>query len=71
MPKLYRCTKDLEHWYFHNDGMGWVRFPARINGWVDRRPLSTVHGLDLRPVPLWLAFNTGLPAGVRRLHCAA
>jgi hypothetical protein len=33
--------------------------------------LHTVSGLDLREVPLWLSFNTGLPMAARRLGAAA
>ena len=71
MPKLYRSANDLQHWFVYEDSAGWVRFPARVNGWADRVPLFSVQGLGLRPVPLWLSFNTGLPTGVRRLHRAA
>jgi hypothetical protein len=50
-----------------------MKFPARIDGWAERRPVRTVSGLDLREVPLWLSFNTGLQADRRgrRLHLAA
>lgn len=73
MPRLYRSARDLQHWYVFEEPVGWVTFPARINGWVDRRPVRTVSGLDLREVPLRLSFHTGLPAEkrARRLHVAA
>jgi hypothetical protein len=73
MPRLYRSSRDLQYWFVFDDSMGWVRFPARIDGWADRRPVPTVYGLDLREVPLWLSFNTGLPVDrlARRLHLAA
>jgi hypothetical protein len=61
MPRLYRSERDLEHWFVHERSNGWVVFPARINGWTAHRQLRTVRGLDLREVPLWLSFNTGLP----------
>ena len=53
--------------------MGWVTFPARTNGWAAHRYIRSVDNLDLREVPLWLSFNTGLPAAVhrRRLVIAA
>jgi hypothetical protein len=70
MPRLYRSARDLQHWFVYENAIGWVTFPARINGWAARRPLRTVQGLDLHEVPLWLSFNTGLPAA-RRLERAA
>ncbi|HUB81040.1 MAG TPA: hypothetical protein VMB03_19685 [Bryobacteraceae bacterium] len=60
MPRLYRSARDLQHWYVHEDSTGWLIFPAKSNGWADRRMIDTVRGLDLREVPLRLAFNTGL-----------
>ena len=71
MPRLFRNAKDLQHWYVLEDSTRWVRFPARINGWADRRPVLTLYGLDLREVPLWLSFNTGLVRTPRRLTRAA
>ena len=71
MPRLYRSAKDLEHWFVHDEPTGWVKFPARIDGWADRKAIRTVRGLDLREVPLRLSFNTGLPITIRRLHQAA
>jgi len=66
MLRMYRSSRDLEHWYVLEDSGAWVNFPARANGWADRRPVRTVYGLDLREVPLWLSFNTGLPTAARR-----
>ena len=60
MPRLYRSSRDLEHWYVFEEFAGWVRFPAKINGWAERRPVRGLSGLDLREVPLRLSFNTGL-----------
>lgn len=73
MPRLYRSARDLQHWFVFEESLGWVRFPARINGWAERRPIGAVCGLDLREVPLWLSFNTGLPveSRARKLHLAA
>jgi hypothetical protein len=73
MPRLYRSPRDLQHWFVFDDAVGWMCFPARIGGWAERRTVRTVSGLELREVPLWLSFNTGLEADrrVRRLHLAA
>lgn len=59
-PKLYRSAKDLGHWFVYLDDTGWLSFPAKTNGWTERLPVQGLHGLDLRPVPLWLSFRTGL-----------
>jgi hypothetical protein len=67
MPRLYRSSRDLDHWFVYDGAMGWMTFPARIAGWVDRHPLRALQGLDLHEVPLWLAFHTGLTdAAMRR-----
>jgi len=66
MPRLYRSDSDLQHWYVFVDSAGWLRFPAKINGWADRRPVITARGLGLREVPLWLSFNTGLLETTRK-----
>jgi hypothetical protein len=73
MPRLFRSSQDLEHWFVFEDSLGWVKFPARIDGWAERQPIRTVSELALREVPLWLSFNTGLPAEgrVRRFRRAA
>jgi hypothetical protein len=71
MPRLYRSTTDLQHWFLYDDATGWMKFPARTGGWTHRRPLRTGHELDLREVPLWLSFNTGLPIAARQFHHAA
>jgi hypothetical protein len=60
MPRLYRSVRDLEHWFVCDDREGWMRFPAKIDGWAERRPVHTVSHLDLHEVPLRLSFNTGL-----------
>jgi hypothetical protein len=60
MPRLYRSPKDLQHWFVYDDSTGWVTFPARVNGWANRRPVCNTSGLDLKEVPLWLSFRTGL-----------
>jgi hypothetical protein len=60
MPRLWRSPKDLQHWFVFDDSTGWVTFPARVNGWASRRPVRTIRGLDLKEVPLWLSFGTGL-----------
>jgi hypothetical protein len=58
--RLYRSTKDLEHWFVRIPGEGWARFPAKVNGWAEHRTVTILSLRYLNRVPLWLAFNTGL-----------
>jgi hypothetical protein len=46
-------------------------FPARREGWHDRRPAHGIDPLYLREVPLRLAFNTGLPGTAETFKVAA
>jgi hypothetical protein len=58
--RLYRSTTDLEHWFVRIRGTGWVRFPAKVNGWAEHRIVTILSHEHLNQVPLWLAFRTGL-----------
>jgi hypothetical protein len=73
MPRLYRNPNEPMHWLVWCAEFGWSRFPAKINGWNDRRPALQTERKDLRRVPLRLAFNTGLIEAFqqRRLDRAA
>jgi hypothetical protein len=68
---LYRASNLLSYWVAHSDRLGWVVFPARPNGWSERRayPGETTK---LMRIPARLAFNTGFPhpdaTPVRALH---
>jgi len=57
--KLYRNPRESQHWVVSLNGC-WMRFPAKIGGWGERRGLINLRGQRLQKVPLWLAFNTGL-----------
>ena len=60
---LFRNATDLDHWYVRV-APGWLRFPARANGWHSRRRVRHLAEADLQhlqQVPQWLAFNTGMP----------
>ena len=61
MSKLYRSTLHGNNWVACVDGLGWVMFPARENGWEQRRPARGVDPLYLREAPVKLAANTGFP----------
>jgi hypothetical protein len=60
MLKLYRSAIHTNQWIAHSPDFGWVVFPARENGWHDRRPARGVDPMYLREVPARMAFNTGL-----------
>ena len=59
MPRLYRNPNEPLHWLVWSDE-GWSRFPAKINGWLERCPAGIVLRNKLQRVPLQLAVNTGL-----------
>ena len=61
MVRLYRSKTHPHHWVAYVEGSGWVVFPARENGWEERKPARGLDPLHLREVPLRLAQNTGLP----------
>ena len=60
MARLYRSANHLHHWVACIEGAGWVIFPAKENGWEERRPARGLDPVHLREIPLKLAFNTGL-----------
>ena len=57
---LYRSPAHSQHWIVHSRRSGWLIFPARFNGWTERVPYPAADPAALQPVPLWMAFNTGL-----------
>jgi hypothetical protein len=59
MPQLYRSARDPQHWFIFLEDRGWLKFPAKLQGWKERSPMLETQTLDLRPVPLRLSFNTG------------
>ena len=77
--KLYRSAKHETRWFAFGPEIGWVMFPAEVDGWQKRQPARGIDPLDVREVPLRLGFNTGFPgasmsdrsAGRPRLRVAA
>jgi hypothetical protein len=59
LPRLYRSPIEPFHWLVWT-GDGWFRFPAKVNGWVERCAATNVSRRKLQRVPLRMAFNTGL-----------
>ena len=66
MAKLYRCEDDPQHWTVWSSDIGWARFPAKAGGWLEHRAINPAAKKTLLPVPLWLAFNTGLLESLQR-----
>jgi hypothetical protein len=58
--KLYRSAQHPGHWVAYGPGLGWVVFPARENGWDERRPVRGLDPVHLREVPATLAARTGM-----------
>jgi len=64
-PKLYRSSDHPSHWFVYAESEGWLIFPAKVQGWLDRRRARDFTRRHLYPVPLWMAFKTGLDDAVR------
>ena len=54
----------MQHWFAYTPANGWVIFPAKENGWENRRKPIGLDSIQLSEVPLWMAFGTGLSADV-------
>jgi hypothetical protein len=59
LPRLYRSPDEPFHWLVWTNDC-WFRFPAKLDGWAERRAATNVSRQKLQRVPLWMAFNTGL-----------
>jgi hypothetical protein len=59
--KLYSSKNYPNRWYAHSNSTGWVMFPAEINGWERRQPARGIDPIDIREVPVQLAFDAGIP----------
>ena len=60
--KLYRSRNYPNRWYACSKSTGWIMFPAEAGGWNKRQPARGVDPIDIREVPLELAFSAGVPA---------
>ena len=58
--QLFRSAVHLNEWIAYSDNIGWVMFPAKLNGWSERKPAGGLDPGHLRRIPLDRAFNTGL-----------
>jgi len=61
VAKLYTSAIHSNHWIANVAGLGWFMFPARENGWEERRPARGLDPLYLREVPARLGENAGFP----------
>ena len=66
--KLYRSTKYISHWFVWGPKLGWRMFPAEAGGWSKRKRARRTGQTDMKQVPRWLAFNTGVKGGVKVSH---
>lgn len=64
MEKLYRSAQHHSHWIAYIPGSGWLIFPARENGWEDRKPARGLDPMHLREVPVRMAAETGFPQAI-------
>jgi hypothetical protein len=69
--KLFRSATHETRWFAFGASIGWVTFPAEVDGWQKRQPASGIDPLHLREVPLRLGFNTGFPGAPRSRDCAS
>jgi hypothetical protein len=61
MSKLYQSAVHRNYWIAYVQGMGWVMFPARENGWEQRQPARGLDPLYLRQMPVKCAEEAGFP----------
>ena len=59
--KLYRSKNYPSRWYAYSASTGWVMFPAAVAGWDNRQPARGIDPIDIREVPVQLAFEAGIP----------
>lgn len=59
--RLYRSTMYPARWYAHTPEAGFVMFPAQAGGWDKRQPARGFDPIDVREVPVRLAFEAGIP----------
>jgi hypothetical protein len=59
--KLYRSRNYPDRWYAYSESTGWVMFPNAIDGWTKRQPARGIDPIDVREVPVQLAFDAGIP----------
>ena len=59
--KLYPSKNYPNRWYLYSQATGWMMFPAEADGWARRQPARGIDPIDIREVPVALAFSAGIP----------
>jgi hypothetical protein len=59
--KLFRSIRYPTRWFAFGPEVGWVMFPAEVDGWQKRQPARGIDPLDVREVPLRMGIHTGIP----------
>ena len=60
--KLYKAATHPRQWIAYSPETGWMAFPIKINGWLERRPVRGLDPVHLRAVPPAQAAAAGFPA---------
>jgi hypothetical protein len=61
LDRLFHTLQYVNSWIAQTVKEGWVRFPAKLDGWDDREPAKGIDSIRLREVPLAQGVNTGMP----------
>jgi hypothetical protein len=60
--KLYRSRNYPTRGYAYVEGTGWLMFPVGPDGWERRERARGLDPVDIREVPVTLAFPNGAPS---------
>lgn len=69
--KLFRSAKHDTRWFAFGPEIGWVMFPAEVDGWRKGEPARGIDPLDVREVPVRLGFNNGIPGSDITADCTS
>ncbi len=61
MSRLYRSAVHHDQWIANVQGLGWVMFPVRENGWEQRKPARGLDPLYLQEMPVRCAAEASFP----------
>jgi hypothetical protein len=61
MMRLYSSIDHPGQWVAHVRDSGWMVFPARENGWEERKPVRGLDPIHMREVPPRMGAASGLP----------
>ncbi len=60
MIRLYRSATHPRQWLAYVPGTGWLAFPNKEHGWLERKPARGLDPMHLREVPAQFATHTGI-----------